>query len=38
MINLVETIDLIGTKAKLEIRNGKVRKVNHQGKRRNRLR
>ncbi|EKN4181136.1 VRR-NUC domain-containing protein [Yersinia ruckeri] len=30
MINLVETIDLIGTKAKLEIRNGKVRKVNHQ--------
>ncbi|MGE4670451.1 VRR-NUC domain-containing protein [Yersinia enterocolitica] len=30
MINLVETIDLIGTKAKLEVRNGKVRKVNHQ--------
>ncbi|HEI6845503.1 TPA: VRR-NUC domain-containing protein [Yersinia enterocolitica] len=30
MINLVETIDLIGTKAKLEVRNGKVYKVNHQ--------
>ncbi|MFM1393399.1 VRR-NUC domain-containing protein [Yersinia enterocolitica] len=30
MINLVETIDLIGTKAKLEVRSGKVCKVNHQ--------
>lgn len=29
MINLVETIDLIGTKAKLEVRNGTVHKVNH---------
>lgn len=30
MINLVESIDLIGTKTKLEVRNRKVRKVNHQ--------
>ncbi|ARZ00521.1 hypothetical protein AXW37_06340 [Yersinia ruckeri] len=30
MINQIEAIDLISTKAKLEVRNGKVRKVNHQ--------
>lgn len=30
MINQIEAIDLISTKAKLEVRNGKIRKVNHQ--------
>ncbi|MBS0056947.1 VRR-NUC domain-containing protein [Yersinia sp. Marseille-Q3913] len=30
MINQIDVIDLVRTKAKLEVRNGKVRKVNHQ--------
>lgn len=30
MINSIDAIGIIGTAAKLEIRNGKVRKVNHQ--------
>ncbi|AHK20993.1 hypothetical protein BF17_18160 [Yersinia similis] len=30
MINKIDAIDLVRTKAKLEVRNGKVHKVNHQ--------
>lgn len=30
MINQIDVIDLVRTKAKLQVRNGKVRKVNHQ--------
>ncbi|MGT3179190.1 VRR-NUC domain-containing protein [Yersinia enterocolitica] len=30
MINSIDAIGIIGTAAKLEVRNGKVRKVNHQ--------
>ncbi|QKJ87424.1 VRR-NUC domain-containing protein [Paramixta manurensis] len=30
MLNSVDAVDLIGTKAKLEVRGGKVRKVPHQ--------
>ncbi|WP_261373105.1 hypothetical protein [Yersinia bercovieri] len=30
MLNSIDAIGIIGTTAKLEVRNGKVRKVNHQ--------
>ncbi|CQI96085.1 VRR-NUC domain [Yersinia rohdei] len=30
MLNSIDAIDVVGTQAKLEVRNGKVRKVNHQ--------
>ncbi|WP_186380135.1 hypothetical protein [Yersinia intermedia] len=30
MLNSIDAIGIIGTAAKLEVRNGRVRKVNHQ--------